>query len=155
MHIASQQQFELTHPQGHAAALAFVRDAGQSLGQVHFLRDLRATDTQVSGELVVAVPLIGTVDLPFVSDILPTEQGAVLRPHTLDERAWVAVSGKARVVEAHMHFEFDFVGHLATPSGEHWGSAAFEKMVQAAAQRTLERVAAELPAAVAAALPNK
>ena len=51
-------------------------------------------------------------------------------------------------------FHFRFRAHLTLPATEGWGGAAFEKMVQAAAARTLDRVARELPAGIARALPG-
>lgn len=150
------QTFELQHPQGHAAALTFVRDPASALAGVSFLRNLAATSEGVSGELVVQVPLLGEVDLPFRSELHPTENGAELRPLPISgERAWVEVAGQAQAgAGGEMTFAFQFRAHLATPESEGWGGAAFEKMVQAAARRTLERVAAALPAGLAAGLPS-
>lgn len=149
------QTFELQHPQGQAAALAYVQSPAEALAGVQFLRNLRTDGEQVSGELVVSVPLLGEVDLPFCSELRPTPQGAELHPLTLGgERAWVEVAGQAQADEAgEMTFAFQFRAHLVTPESEGWGGAAFEKMVQAAARRTLERVAAALPAGLAAGLP--
>ncbi|MDO4244629.1 MAG: DUF3809 domain-containing protein [Deinococcus sp.] len=153
MILEAAQQFMLRHPQGQAAALAFVRDPAQSLAGVRFLRGLTSADGQVRGELVVQVPMLGEVDLPFCSEIHEAPQGAELRPLPLaGERAWVEVSGKAQAVGGEMHFDFQFRAHLATPEAEGWGGAAFEKMVQAAARRTLERVAQALPEGLAASL---
>lgn len=155
MILEAQQRFALRHPGGHAAALAFVRDPGLALSQVRFLRGLKTADGEVGGELVVTVPILGEVDLPFRSVVVPTPGGAELRPLPLaGERAWVEVSGQARVDGAQVHFEFGFRAHLALPEAEGWGGAAFEKMVRAAAGRTLERVAQQLPASVARALPS-
>lgn len=160
MILEAAQQFTLRHPQGQAAALAFVRDPAQSLAGVRFLRGLVSTGGasaggQVRGELVVQVPLLGEVDLPFCSEVHETAQGAELIPQPLSgERAWVEVAGQARAVEGEMHFDFQFRAHLATPEAEGWGGAAFEKMVQSAARRTLERVAQALPEGLAASLPD-
>lgn len=154
MLIEAHQNFTLTHPGGGAAALAFVRDAGLALSQVRFLRNLRADTQSVTGELVVPVPLLGEVDLPFHSRLTVTPDGAALTPQPVEgERAWVEVAGQAQVEEpGTVTFHFHFRAHLRTPPAEGWGGAAFEKMVRAAAARTLERVAAELPAGIGAAM---
>lgn len=159
MLLEAEQSFGLRHPGGEAAALAFVRDPQQSLAQVRFLRGLQSAEREgggaaVSGELIVSVPAMGEVDLPFRSALEQTPHGAALLPLNLSgERAWVEVSGQAEVSGGEMQFHFQFRAHLTLPSGEGWGSAAFEKMVQAAAARTLARVAAALPQGIAAALP--
>ncbi|AAF11566.1 DUF3809 domain-containing protein [Deinococcus radiodurans] len=155
MILSAEQSFTLRHPHGQAAALAFVREPAAALAGVRFLRGLDSDGEQVWGELLVTVPLLGEVDLPFRSEIVRTPQGAELRPLTLTgERAWVAVSGQATAAEGgEMAFAFQFQAHLATPEAEGWGGAAFEKMVQAAAGRTLERVAKALPEGLAAGLP--
>ncbi|KEF33899.1 MULTISPECIES: DUF3809 domain-containing protein [Deinococcus] len=156
MLFEARQAFALTHPDGEDAAFAFVRDAGVSLSRVRFLRGLRADAAGVRGELVVPVPLLGEVDLPFVSSLHPTPDGAELRPQPVTgERAWVEVAGQARVSAAgEMAFDFQFRAHLRLPEAEGWGGAAFEKMVRAAAERTLERLAGELPQGIGAALPG-
>ena len=155
MILSAEQSFTLRHPHGQAAALAFVREPAAALAGVRFLRGLDSDGEQVWGELLVTVPLLGEVDLPFRSELVRTAQGAELRPLTLTgERAWVAVAGQASADEGgEMTFAFQFQAHLATPEAEGWGGAAFEKMVQAAAGRTLERVAQALPEGLAAGLP--
>lgn len=154
MVIEAGQSFTLTHPGGQSAALAFVRDAGVALSHVRFLRGLRADHQGVTGELVVPVPVLGEVDLPFRSLLTVTPGGATLTPQPVKgERAWVEVAGQAEVDGAGtVTFHFHFRAHLTTPPAEGWGGAAFEKMVRAAAGRTLERVAGELPAGIGAAM---
>lgn len=98
------------------------------------------------------------------------------------ERAWVEVRGVAQVggvqvgggqvggVQADspdpagtpVGFDFQFRAHLAMPqtgdppqagaAGPGWGGAAFGKMVRAAANRTLQRVASDLPAGIREAM---
>ena len=155
MILRAEQSFRLRHPHGQAAALDFVRDPAAALAGVRFLRGLGASGAEVWGELLVTVPLLGEVDLPFRSELRRTPHGAELLPLPLTgERAWVAVSGQAAAGGAgEMTFQFQFEAHLATPEAEGWGGAAFEKMVQAAAGRTLERVAKALPEGLAAGLP--
>jgi len=154
MQIEAAQTFTLPHPGGQAAALAFVRDAGTALSRVQFLRGLGTGPEGVSGELVVTVPVLGEVDLPFRSRLEETPRGAALIPQPVEgERAWVEVAGEAQVDSAgSVAFHFEFRAHLRLPQAEGWGGAAFEKMVRAAAARTLERVAGELPAGIAAAM---
>lgn len=154
LQIEASQTFALTHPGGPAVALAFVRDAGRALSQVRFLRNLRAGPQEVSGELVVTVPVLGEVDLPFRSRLEETPQGAALIPQPVTgKRAWVEVAGQAQVDgDGTATFHFQFRAHLGLPQAEGWGGAAFEKMVRAAAARTLERVAGELPVGIGAAM---
>ena len=48
-----------------------------------------------------------------------------------------------------LRYAFHFTAHIEMPSAEKWGGAAFEKMVRAAAERTLARLARELPEGMA------
>jgi hypothetical protein len=155
--LLARQQFTLRHPDGGPAALEFVRDPARALAAVDFLRALDADTQQVRGELVVSVPVMGEVDLPFISHLHVIPEGAELRPQLLEhERAWVEVGGVAQAsMVGDMAFSFEFRAHLALPEGSGWGGAAFEKMARAAAERTLERLARTLPASIAAALPNR
>ncbi|MFC3831784.1 MULTISPECIES: DUF3809 domain-containing protein [Deinococcus] len=160
MVIESAQAFTLTFPGPSAGALAFVRSPAWALSRVEFLRHLRADDSGVRGELLVQLPVLGQADLPFHSRVVPTADGAALEPQPLSgERAWVEVQGSARAedtgsVQTALDFSFMFRAHLAVPDGGGWGGDAFSKMVQAAARRTLERVARELPAGIAAAMAD-
>ena len=160
------QTFTLPYPGPPADALAFVRDPARALGRLRFLRDLRADEGGVRGELVVPLPGLGDADLPFHSLLSLTPDGADLIPQALSgERAWVEVAGQARVqspdpqlppeLPPELHFTFQFRAHLATPDAQGWGGAAFEKMICAAAGRTLDRVARELPGSIRAALPTE
>ncbi|PTA67646.1 DUF3809 domain-containing protein [Deinococcus arcticus] len=149
MIVEAAQAFELPWTGTPDAALAFVRDPARTLAHLRFLRALQAGEGRVQGELVVPLPGLGTVDLPFCSVLQVTPDGAELQPQPVTgERAWVEVAGQARVAGAALHFSFAFRAHLQTPDAQGWGGAAFEKMVRAAAGRTLERVARELPAAL-------
>lgn len=161
MILNSEQEFSLVHPVDQGQALSFVRSPGTSLSQVRFLSDIRVHDDQLRGTLLVKAPGLGEVDLPFVSQMIEIPEGAALRALALPgENAWVAVNGQASVeasVEAGvaasvMHFTFQFTAHLTLPDVPGWGGAAFEKMVNAAAQRTLRRVAEALPRDIQAAL---
>lgn len=180
MIIDSAQQFVLEYPGPPAGALAFVRDPARSLSRVRFLRELSALpdeergEVELRGELIVQLPVLGQVDLPFFSVLQFSEEGASLLPQPLEhERAWVEVRGVAQVHSlggsqagsppdssgsTPVSFDFQFRAHLATPqtgdspeagaAGQGWGGAAFSKMVRAAAGRTLQRVASELPGGI-------
>ncbi|MFC6591361.1 DUF3809 domain-containing protein [Deinococcus lacus] len=158
MQITAQQTFSLVHPAGQAAALAFIRSPDAALRGVHFLRGLEVLGSTVSGELVVVVPVLGEVDLPFRSQVHETPTGAELRPEPLSgERAWIEVAGQATAEgDGSMQFAFQFRAHLHLSGdddvAQHWGSAAFAKMVQAAAARTLTRLTSELPRGIAAGM---
>ncbi|GGN36772.1 DUF3809 domain-containing protein [Deinococcus daejeonensis] len=152
MIVEATQDFTLPWAGDDAAALAFVRDPARALARVRFLRDLRADGEGVRGELLVPLPGLGEVDLPFHSALTATPDGATLTPQAISsERAWVEVAGQARLDGCALHFAFQFRAHLATPDAQGWGGAAFEKMIRAAAVRTLDRVARELPAGIAQA----
>ncbi|MVN86779.1 DUF3809 domain-containing protein [Deinococcus sp. HMF7620] len=144
--VEAAQTFTVPWSGAPDAALAFVQAPARALSRVRFLRDLRTEGAMVRGELLVPLPGLGDVDLPFCSVVQATPDGAELRPQAVNgERAWVEVAGQARWAGDELHFAFQFCAHLATPDAQGWGGAAFEKMVRAAAGRTLERVARELP----------
>ncbi|GGL01434.1 DUF3809 domain-containing protein [Deinococcus radiotolerans] len=149
MIVEATQDFTLPWTGDDAAALAFVRNPARALARVRFLRDLRADGEGVRGELLVPLPGLGEVDLPFRSVLTATPDGAILTPEAISgERAWVEVAGQARLDGNALHFAFQFRAHLATPDAQGWGGAAFEKMIRAAAGRTLDRVARELPTGI-------
>ncbi len=153
MIVEARQPFTLAAPSDPAAALAFVRDLTRSLSRVRFLKALEVEPPEVRGVLSAQLPMLGEVTLPFFSVLEMTPQGARLRPQLLSgERAWLEVGGEAALVGSELEYMFVFRAHLQTPAAEQWGAAAFEKMVQAAAARTMQKVARELPPAVAAAL---
>ena len=155
MILDAEQTFTLPYPGPPADAVAFVRDPARALVRLRFLRDLRADQESVRGELVVPLPGLGDADLPFHSLLSLTPDGADLIPQALSgERAWVEVAGQARAEGTDLHFAFQFRAHLVTPDAQGWGGAAFEKMIRAAATRTLDRVARELPGSIQAALPG-
>ncbi|WP_309572418.1 DUF3809 domain-containing protein [Deinococcus sp.] len=160
MVIESAQTFTLAYPGTPQQAVAFVQTPALALSRVGFLRHLKADQNGVQGELLVQLPVLGEADLPFRSQLVLTPDGAALEPQVLTgERAWVEVHGTAQVGAEHADragvvFAFLFRAHLALPDGGGWGSDAFTKMVRAAAGRTLHRVAQELPAGIAAAMPT-
>ncbi|WP_161880250.1 DUF3809 domain-containing protein [Deinococcus alpinitundrae] len=155
MIVEASELFTLTAPPDHAAALAFLRDPARSLARVRFLRDVQVGGAQVRGVLAVQLPMVGEVTLPFFSVLENTESGARLIPQGLqNERAWLEVAGEGKLSGPLLELEYAFVfrAHLSIPTAEKWGGSAFEKMVQAAASRTMARVTQELPKALAAAL---
>ncbi|CAM3606834.1 DUF3809 domain-containing protein [Deinococcus frigens] len=164
MIIEAGRHFTLPAPGSAAEALAFVRDPARALSRLHFLRGLHVHGDELRGELLVPLPVLGEADLPFLCVLAPTPDGATLTPQPIEgERAWVEVTGQAQVLEGaqaarggetavEVTFNFLFRAHLATPDAQGWGGAAFEKMVRAAAGRTLERVTQELPEGLREAL---
>ncbi|UBV42644.1 DUF3809 domain-containing protein [Deinococcus taeanensis] len=155
MIVEATQHFTLPWTGAPAAALAFVQNPARALSHLRFLRNLHAGPDGVRGELLVPLPGLGEVDLPFHSTLGLTPDGATLTPAALTgERAWVEVAGQASAQGDTLTFAFHFRAHLATPDAQGWGGAAFEKMIRAAAGRTLDRVARELPAAIASAVQD-
>ena len=164
MIIEAGRHFTLQAPGSSADTLAFVRDPARALSRLHFLRGLHVDGDQVRGELLVPLPVLGEADLPFLCLLTHTPDGATLTPQPIEgERAWVEVTGQAQVLEdaqagssgetvVEVAFNFLFRAYLATPDAQGWGGAAFEKMVRAAAGRTLERVTRELPEGLREAL---
>lgn len=151
MIVEATQDFTLPWTGDDAAALAFVRDPARALSRVRFLRDLRADGEGVRGELLVPLPGLGEVDLPFHSVLTATPDGGA---HAAGHQRRARVGGGRRAGppgRGTLHFAFQFRAHLATPDAQGWGGAAFEKMIRAAAARTLDRVARELPAGIAQA----
>lgn len=149
----AEQDFTLAYPGAHEDALAFLRDPGRSLRAVPFLRALRFDGQVVRAEMVVTVPMLGELVLPFESSVTPTASGATLSPRLLAGRTWAQVGGHGEVTGGQLHYRLAFRVHISMPQAEKWGGAAFEKMFQAAARKTLERVAQDFPAGVRAAMP--
>lgn len=154
MIIEASQEFTIQHPGGVESALVFVRSPEVALAAVRFLKELRVVNQELVGQLLVKAPALGEIDLPFKSALVAEPRGATLQPVALSsERVWVAVAGQALVSDqAVMTFQFHFTGHLSLPDTPGWGGVAFEKMVNAAAQRTLSRVTEALPRDIQQAL---
>lgn len=147
------QDFTLPYPGSEQDALAFLRDPARSLREVSFLRGLRVGGNVVRAEMTVNVPMLGELSLPFESDLSETPRGALLTPRPLAGRAWVEVRGEGEVREGALHYRFTFRAHVHLPTAEKWGGAAFEKMANATAHKTLEKVVREFPEGVRAAMP--
>jgi Protein of unknown function (DUF3809) len=151
--VEAHQDFGQETSLAEAHALAFLRDPARLLLKVSFLRDLQVTGQEVRGVLAVQLPLLGEVSLPFFSVLEDTQRGARLVPQPVEhKRAWLEVGGDGVLDGSALSYTFVFRAHLDTPAAEKWGGAAFEKMVQAAAGRTIARVAQALPRALAEAL---
>jgi len=141
-------------------ALAFVRDVPRSLSRADFLRSLRLEGedpTVVVAELPVNAALFGQRLLPFRSELLRTERGAVLRalPIDHDGPGWAAVDGEAEVspgvTGSRVRYHFKVRVHLQLPDAERWGGQALLRMIEYTAQTVLERVTAAFPQALRAA----
>lgn len=153
MIVEASELFTLTAPPDPAAALTFLRDPARALAGVRFLRDVQVSGAEVRGVLAVQLPMVGEVTLPFFSVLENTDRGARLVPQGIqNERAWLEVEGEGVLSGLLLEYAFVFRAHLDIPAAEKWGGSAFEKMVQAAASRTMARVTQELPRALAAAL---
>ena len=156
MQIEAEQAFTLPYPGTPAQALAFLRRPGQALSGLRFLRDLTTEGDSVRAVLLVNVPLLGEIDLPMHSLLVPTAEGARLESQPLEgERAWIELSGTGVAEGTQLSYSFRFRAHIKVPSAEKWGGAAFEKMVRAAAERTLSRLARELPGGIAGAMTEE
>ncbi len=146
MQIEAEQTFTLEFPGTPQDALAFLRDPARSLAYVRFLRDLDVSGPEVRAVLLVNVPMLGEIDLPLHSRLVHTPQGAGLEAQPIaGERAWIELNGEGTAEGRLLSYAFRFTAHIEMPSAEKWGGAAFEKMVRAAAERTLSRLARELP----------
>ncbi|AFZ66630.1 DUF3809 domain-containing protein [Deinococcus peraridilitoris] len=153
MIFEAQEHFVLPYPGSEDEARSFLRDPGRSLRAVSFLRALRFDGGIVRSELAVNIPMFGDLVLPFESEVTSTAQGALLTPRPLSGRAWAEVGGLGEVQSGQLDYHLSFRVHISMPQAEKWGGAAFEKMFQATARKTLERVAQEFPAGVRAAMP--
>lgn len=147
------EHFTLTYPGSEEEARTFLRDPGRSLSAISFLRALRFDGAVVRAELAVSIPMFGELVLPFESEVTPTPRGALLTPRELSGRAWAEVGGLGEAQAGQLDYRLTFRVQISMPQAEKWGGAAFEKMFQATARKTLERVTQEFPAGVRAAMP--
>jgi hypothetical protein len=159
--ISHDVSFDLTLSLPAKEAIAFVQDAQASLAKADFVARLTveplAAQSVVRAYLPVNAALFGQQELPFESVLVPGERGASLRALPLSNAgpAWAEVSGEAKVTPSvggsRVHYRFDVTIHLKLPEIEHWGGRALSTMIRYTANRVLERVTAELPAAIQAA----
>ena len=153
MQIEAEQAFTLEFPGTPGSALAFLRDPARSLAGVRFLRGLHVSGPEVRAVLVVNVPMLGETLLPLHTRLVHTPQGARLEAQPVEgERAWIELSGEGQAEGTLLSYHFRVTAHIEMPSAEKWGGAAFEKMVRAAAGRTLTRLARELPESIGRSL---
>lgn len=144
-----------------AEAVAFVRDVPRSLARAEFIRDMEVFTVgelrHVRAVLPVNAAFFGQQELTFESVLSPTVRGAELSPLPLSEPrlGWAEVAGRAEVQPlpsgSRVLYDFDITIHLNLPEPEKWGGRALLKMIHFTAQRVLENIAADFPAAVQAA----
>lgn len=145
--IKAQQQFTVTHSLSKEKALAYTRQPHSLLHDIRFIKNLVQEKDILNGVFCFHIPVIGEVTLPFQSQIIATEKGTQLQPMTLQENAWISLAGEAIVTEQNITFEFECAAFFSQTT-EKWGTQAFSKMIDAAAQRTLLRIMTELPPAM-------
>lgn len=165
MILETTQHLQLPTTLALPAALDFVQRPDLLLAELDFLSELQYTPSAtpdqtgatLRGVLALNVPMMGTVTLPFVSRIAAQKGGAVLMAQPLEaERAWLTITGQGQARPAAegiaLEYQFQFQAHIQLPSQQQWGAKAFEKMVQAAGQRSMAQIAISLPSAFARAL---
>ena len=139
-------------------AVAFVQDVPRSLAYAAFIRDMEVFTVgelkHVRAVLPVNAAFFGQQELTFESTLRPTARGAELSPLPLSEPrlGWAEVAGRAEVQPlgggSRVVYDFDITIHLSLPEPEKWGGRALLKMIHFTAQRVLENIAADFPAAV-------
>ena len=144
-----------------AEAVTFVRDVPRSLAKAEFIRDMEVFSIgelqHVRARLPVNAAFFGQQELVFESVLEPLPRGASLSPLPFSEvhLGWAEVAGRADVQPlpsgSRIVYDFDITIHLNLPEPEKWGGRALMKMIHFTAQRVLENIAAEFPAAVQAA----
>ena len=148
-----------------AEAVAFVRDVPRSLALAAFIRDMEVFTVgelrHVRAVLPVNAAFFGQQELTFESVLSPTVRGAELSPLPVSEArlGWAEVAGRAEVQPlpsgSRVFYDFDITIHLSLPEPEKWGGRALLKMIHFTAQRVLENIAADFPAAVQAAAESE
>jgi len=150
-------EFEVFSTLPRATAVAFVRDVRRSLSHAEFLERLESdADGIVTAQLPVNAALFGQQRLRFRSRLVPTPTGGVLEGLELDDvPGWARVSGQAVVAPepggSRLRYRFEIEIHLALPEAERWGGRALVKMIEATADRVLQRVGERFPDAVESA----
>ncbi len=158
MDIAHTVHFGFDLSLAPAEAVAFVRDVPRSLAYAAFIRDMEVFEVgslqHVRALLPVNAAFFGQQELTFESTLKPTVRGAELSPLPLSEPrlGWAEVAGRADVQPlpsgSRVVYDFDITIHLNLPEPEKWGGRALLKMIHFTAQRVLENIAADFPAAV-------
>jgi len=120
------------------------------------MRDLKlegmAPPYTVQAELLVSVPLLGDLPIPFSSRLEPTSEGANLHPLELSVKTWARVAGVGRALERELLYDLHVEVFVELPGGDKWGGFAFAKMVDATSKKALERVMREFPRGVSSGL---
>ena len=162
MKLEVEREFVLAHPGTSKQAIAFVQNVPVSLAHVPFIRNLRLEGSDVFADLRIDAPIIGEQHLDFHSRLETTEDGARLISLERSGKAWAEVGGQAHVTperldslnsaNSSIRYRLRIVIHLELPVTDRWGGRAFEKMVHATAQRSIERLSLEFPEGVLAAM---
>ena len=159
MKLEFKQNFRIPHSSPLETAQAYLRDPLASLKGVSFMRDLELmgqtppyTIYTVSAELLVSVPLLGDLPIPFRSTLEPTAEGANLHPLELSAKTWARVAGVGRALETELLYDLHVEVFVELPGGDKWGGFAFTKMVDATSKKALERVMREFPRGVSSGL---
>ncbi len=158
MKLEVEREFRIDHPGSTEEAVAFVQNVQHSLEHVDFIKNLRVDGSDVMADLSVDVPVLGEQRLDFHSRLEARSDGANLIPLPRSGKAWAEVGGEGRVTPnssgSSLTYRLRIVVHVELPAAERWGGRAFEKMVQATAQRAIERMTEQFPLGVQAAMPN-
>jgi carbon monoxide dehydrogenase subunit G len=153
-----EREFYINHPGSADQGVAFVQDVQRSLQHVAFIKNLRLDGSDVLADLSVDVPVLGEQRLDFHSRLEACSDGANLIPLPRSGKAWAEVGGEGRVTpngsSSSLTYRLRIVVHVELPTAERWGGRAFEKMVQATAQRAIERMTEQFPVGVQAAMPK-
>ncbi len=152
MKLEFKQNFRIPHSSPLETAQAYLRDPLASLKGVSFMRGLELEGQTVEAELLVSVPLLGDLPIPFRSALEPTPEGANLHPLELSAKTWAKVSGMGRALETELLYDLHVEVFVELPGGQKWGGFAFSKMVDATSKKALERVMREFPRGVSSGL---
>ena len=156
MKLEFKQNFRIPHGSPLETAQAYLRDPLASLKGVSFMRDLELVGQTpphtVGAELLVSVPLLGDLPIPFRSTLEPTAEGANLHPLELSGKTWAKVAGVGRALETELLYDLHVEVFVELPGGDKWGGFAFTKMVDATSKKALERVMREFPRGVSSGL---
>jgi hypothetical protein len=96
----------------------------------------------LEGILVAEAPLIGEIQMPFESRLIPLgEDRARLEALPLGPPPafWAELSGEGEARDGKLHYRLHLRLHAALPQGEKWGGKALRKMAEAAFERQMGR----------------
>ncbi|MER3483168.1 MAG: DUF3809 domain-containing protein [Meiothermus sp.] len=159
-----EKNFQLTLPEPPEHLLKPERVFG---GRPPFGR-LERQGSQLRGELVAEVPLLGEIHFPFQSRIDAQEEGRAYlladsptltldqpramdppssppspadqqRAEPADPRFWAELEGEGWAVEDGICYKLRLRIHAEIPQGEKWGGKALRRMAEAAFERTVSR----------------